>query len=261
MYQLLSKKVAAYVLIFTVLIAWCIVKSAAWFGLDPSLYRIGATSALIVLSLISVVVGWSGYRSPWRWLWRKFPILNSVIYPDLNGVWVGTTQSNWSIIQKINDAAKSPHKIDLESIQNTGLQKGGIAIHIEANLYSIKINARLSNRSSTSSSRCTYVEKHIATNCIRLLYIYAQNTPEPDASDESIHFGAAELCFELNECNKSNGRYWTRRSWRQGLNTAGILSLKRVSEYYDPRTHDLLQLANSTLEIEGQNETDESALS
>ena len=53
-------------------------------------------------------------------------------------------------------------------------------------------------------------------------------TAGPALADEALHPGAARLDVDTDKW-RLKGEYWTRRSWRSGFNTAGILEVKRVS--------------------------------
>lgn len=61
---------------------------------------------------------------------------------------------------------------------------------------------------------------------VHLSNIYLQSVIKQAASDEAMHFGAADL--EVNPTNRKSisGVYWTRRRWQVGLNTAGAIQLR-----------------------------------
>ena len=44
---------------------------------------------------------------------------------------------------------------------------------------------------------------------------------------EALHLGSAYLILDM-EADTLKGEYWTKRSWRSGLNTAGMLEVTRV---------------------------------
>lgn len=52
----------------------------------------------------------TGYWAPWRVVWRIAPRLNTYLFPDLNGIWTGTTRSNWPTIEKLVDTAQSTNQ-------------------------------------------------------------------------------------------------------------------------------------------------------
>lgn len=166
--------------------------------------------------------------SPWRWLWRKCPILNSALFPDLNGVWVGTTRSNRPIINKVRQAAAANEALQPDALARAPLQEDVLALDIKASLFRVKIEAWLT---STRATSCSVTAKAVKINgTVHLFYVYHQKTPEADHTDEWLHLGAAELDFDPSRVQETTGVYWTRRSWRQGLNTAGLLQLRRAGE-------------------------------
>ncbi|HEY0027671.1 MAG TPA: hypothetical protein VGC35_07360 [Allosphingosinicella sp.] len=186
------------------------------------------TLTLTVASLAIAVI--FGPTSPkwaiWRWVWWLFPILNETLFPDLNGTWVGKGQSNWSRVKHLRDSASSSRKIDPERIDEVLLTDFEIALFIKASLFDLKILGKLRNTNSTSYSKSARVSKG-GDDKFRLDYSYDQQTREIAASDESNHEGAASLVVE--QCNRRLvGRYWTRRMWHIGLNTAGNFDLVKV---------------------------------
>lgn len=183
---------------------------------------------LIIFFLFSYWLGASYYYSGWRMLWRKIPVLNEWLFPDLNGIWYGNTQSNWSVIKKLKDASMSAKAINHDELNQTQLQIDPIVMHIKASLFSIKVFAKLSNTDGESYSTTASVNRHSESESVFLSYVYVQSTPLPDSTDEGDHTGAAEL--KWNKClpDELNGVYWNRRSWKTGLNTAGLLNLKKV---------------------------------
>ena len=62
---------------------------------------------LSVLILLGGFFAPTGYWAPWRILWRIIPMLNG-LFPDLNGVWVGSTRSNWPTIKRLVESTQSP---------------------------------------------------------------------------------------------------------------------------------------------------------
>ena len=216
-------------------------------GMSMSPYRLAAAVAAAVMAIVTALFCWPGYNSPWRWLWRKIPALNSAIYPDLNGVWVGTTRSNWPVIARAHEAAGADRRMELDGLAKIPLQTDGMALLIQASLFSIRIKGRVANTGGKSRSLTAKLDRYPAPNDVRLAYLFEQETPDPTSTDESAHLGAVSLCFENDNFETTEGYYWTRRKWREGMNTAGLLSLTRVSDRFDPKTDDLLAFARETI--------------
>lgn len=187
------------------------------------------------LALLAFLGGFFGpvsYWAPWRVLWRMIPALNRWVFPDLNGIWLGTTGSNWPTIKKMFEAAQAHRtidKIDKDELHSTPEQHDAIALQITASLFSIKLAAGLSSTDGQSCSVTAKPRRDQHSGRIHLNYVYEQSTPDPSITDGDQHMGAAELTIDLDDLEKGEGVYWTRRSWKIGLNTAGSLELRRVS--------------------------------
>jgi len=113
-------------------------------------------------------------------------------------------------------------------LDSIGLQRDAMTATITASFFRFRIEANLSSTDSAShsvSARLCY-DEHLER--FELFYIYTQDTPEPVRTDESAHLGAARLILNMTTPWTLEGEYWTKRSWRSGLNTAGRLELKRV---------------------------------
>lgn len=201
---------------------------AGVFGQNLGWLKGGSLAAYIGLALLYGCFWFDGARSPWRWLWRECPILNTGLFPDINGVWVGVTKSNWPIINEVRQAAAVDEAVQPDALSKTPLQEDVLVLEIRASLFRVKIEAFLASPGGTSS---LVTAKAVKTgDTVRLFYVYHQKTPEASDIDEALHVGAAELDFDPERLSEATGEYWTRRRWRQGLNTAGLLQLRRVGE-------------------------------
>lgn len=186
------------------------------------------SSALSIWAAALLVLGGSSkYWSPWRIAWRCCSWLNDAAFPDLNGDWEGTTCSNWSVISKLKEHATGEGKLDLATLDEIELQEDRITLSIQASLFRLSVTARLHGTGSLSNSVTARVLKDEARNEFDLSYIYRQETPEAGLLDEASHLGAAVLRYEPKNDTLS-GQYWTKRSWRQGLNTAGLIHATRT---------------------------------
>jgi len=184
--------------------------------------------ALVIVFLVTYLLGASFYYSGWRVIWRKFPALNKLLFPDLNGVWLGTTNSNWPVVKQMKDRALSGEKITENELEKIDLQHDSMEIEIKASLFRIKILGKLSATNGDSYSLTSTMYKKEDAEIVNLAYIYEQVTPDPKRMDQDIHLGAASLSWNACAPNELSGVYWTRRSWRQGLNTAGRINLKKL---------------------------------
>lgn len=231
MYRLFSKSLWSFLLLtysFLILTALALSDLAGVSSVTTVRYFV-----LIVFTIITYWFGASYYYSGWRILWRRYPALNKLLFPDLNGIWLGESRSNWPIINAMHNAALKDEAIASEKLDEIELQKNAMAVEIKASLFSVKVKARLSNTNSDSYSLTSTVSKKEYAETVNLLYVYEQQTSNPKASDHDVHMGAAELSWSASKPNQLQGPYWTRRCWWKGLNTAGNIILSRQTEKLD----------------------------
>ena len=110
-----------------------------------------------------------------------------------------------------------------------------------ASIFSIR--SKLQDTGGDSKTIAVRAEKSSDPHEFTLSYLYRQTTPEPRSTDEESHVGAATLEVKPGDKPLMEGQYWTRRKWREGMNTAGIIHIMRVSDQGAPTTEDLLEFA------------------
>jgi hypothetical protein len=147
----------------------------------------------------------------------------------MNGVWLGTTGSNWPTIKKMFEGAQGCSAIDQLELHATPEQRDAMAVQMTASLFKLKIEAGLISTDGRSHSITAKPRRDQHSGRIHLTYVYEQNSPNPAITDEERHMGAADLVLEPDDLTVAEGVYWTRRNWKAGLNTAGHLELRRVS--------------------------------
>lgn len=207
-----------------------------------------ASAALIVLT--SLVFGLHGSYSPWRWLWRRLPVLSNWFFPDLNGLWVGKVYSNWPIIDGLRNGPPQENSDLSVSDQAPEFLEIDAVFCIRATLFDVSISAQFGSSqngepSNASETDFVLVQRKPSDGRVHLKYSYSQYTPNPEASDESWHPGAG--CLHLNVKNGEStlsGSYWTLRRWQEGLNTAGRLIVSKISDRHCNPNEDLQSAAN-----------------
>lgn len=234
MYALLPWRTLGTALMIVVGLAVYADNFGAWAGVTVSDSVVIRYLPVAVLAVLGIVFGLTAYWAPWRFIWRTIPVLNRTVFPDLNGVWVGTTASNWPTIEKMRNAAATESAIDLAELYKTAERYDAIAVEITASLYSFKLATGLSSMDATSYTITARPWKCQHTPRIHLAYVYEQETKDPSATDEERHMGAADLVYDPHSHDDLEGVYWTRRSWIEGLNTAGRVRLRRVAPSKDP---------------------------
>ena len=177
--------------------------------------------------LLLVVFGPTGRLSLWRIIWRIIPALNDTIFPDLNGTWEGTQESNWSKIDAMRKAACQKGAAAVNFVDDVGLLQLPITIEIKASLFELHVFAILPTTESTSVSAASRLIRSQDGRYI-LYYVFTQETGLISSSDESVHDGAARLVYYPDQLELS-GTYWTKRMWQAGLNTAGRLKVTRTN--------------------------------
>lgn len=197
--------------------------------LSEVLRKTGTAIAIWSIGLTAIFGPTDKRWSVWRLLWRTFPALNRKFFPDLNGLWEGTTSSNWPSISKMLDLAKGDGGLDQAELSTVPLKQDALSMTITASLFSFRIGAELSATGGKSHSLTERVSEDKRSGKLELYYVYRQDTPEPVLTDEDSHLGAACLTIDLNNATLA-GAYWTKRSWRSGLNTAGRIEVKRISD-------------------------------
>lgn len=181
-----------------------------------------------VLLILGGFFGPTGYWAPWRILWRLIPKLNDW-FPDLNGVWVGSTSSNWPTINRLVEAAQSDDTTTEQELHDLSEQRDAMAVRFTNSLFKLQLRSGLSSTNGESFSITAKPWRNQYTGRIHLSYVYRQRTPNHAITDEETHFGAADLELTTDDYRRAAGTYWTRRAWRTGRNTAGILELSKVT--------------------------------
>ena len=182
-----------------------------------------------LVALLVAGFGFTSYWAPWRVVWRMVPALNAW-FPDLNGVWLGATDSNWPTLKRMLEKAQEVGAIEAAELHALPEQRDAMAIEITASLFRLKITSGLSTTDGRSCSIAAKPRRDQHTGHIHLAYVYEQETPNPEITDEERHMGAADLVIEPENLEEAEGYYWTRRNWKAGLNTAGRLKLRRIAQ-------------------------------
>lgn len=230
MYRLKAKKFITFGLIAIAILTILAIKIDDYFNIGYGNVRLAVTVTTVFTSTIIILFGPTNYWAPWRVLWRWFPKLNQWLFPDLNGIWVGSISSNWPIIKRMSDAASS-EKIYSDSEFNTlELTEQKIVMEIKETLFSVSIYAEIASTGNSSHSITATARNNPVSGELQILYIYCQDTIYPGETDESSHLGAGELNFQHENLTISDGYYWTRRMWQRGFNTAGRISIEKMSE-------------------------------
>ena len=234
MYRLLHWKKSITALLFVVIaFAVYVDEIEAYFELNLPDHVVVRFLPLILPLLITGIFAPYGRWAPWRLIWKFCPPLNN-IFPDINGVWYGSTNSNWPRIKKLFDVSQMDCTTNQEELNLIPLQVDALAIEVKATLFKVQIIASLSSTTGQSYSIIVCPRKDIH-NRLFLTYVYNQDTPKPSVTDTDNHLGAVDLMIDTDSFSKAKGNYWTRRNWKQGLNTAGSLEIQRIELWRDKK--------------------------
>jgi len=149
----------------------------------------GATGLNIFL-LFSFTLGW-------RWLWRTFPALNHILFPDLNGEW--EMAIHWS------------------SEKSKGIAYATAYIKQDF----LNMSMEVISEDSESNTLLAKPKKDPESGRPILYYIYRNTPKKKDGNKNTPYDGTAVLKLDHNDFNSLKGNYYTDRL------THGHYELKR----------------------------------
>jgi len=133
----------------------------------------------------------------WKSIWKKFPILNTLIFPNLNGLW------GMKIHWVGNDASGIVHA-------NATIKQSLVGISMEVD-----------STSSDSETLLAHPKKDSASGRPLLYYVYRVVPKQIDVDAGATYEGAAILKFDAMENGSLKGNYFTSRQ------TKGYFTLER----------------------------------
>ncbi len=156
--------------------------------------------------------------------------------PNLNGVFETTNRSNWCL-KDPNGAAQIEYRRtgelpDFTEDKSQASYGGRLSIQMSlfhiAGQYEPEQDRPSSTRSQLDACQMAFDDRR---QQFVFSYIYsAQANGASVRTDDSAHLGAAQLFFADKSPTTLNGEYWTNRAWTKGLNTAGLVSLRRIDK-------------------------------
>ena len=170
-----------------------------------------------------------------NYLWKKVPSLNKWIFPDLNGEWDIVVNSNWKILEKLNEAAKT-QKMSL-NISQLDPREQTLTVPARAKItqtwfkFHIMVLAQDESKQTGSSNTLVCTPRKLDTNDFgfKLYYLYEhENVAITSFTDENNFFGACILTVQGEPWDLMKGSYFTNRNWQTGMNTAGTISFSKV---------------------------------
>lgn len=212
MFQLFEKSV----ILKLVLLTGAANGLAIWFWMRPETMAEWLRLASATISVSVMLLGAVAASPLWRAVWWVIRPLNRWVFPDLNGEWSVTMDSNIAQIAKAHP--------QLKSAANKAKVTGTITIR--QNLFGIVMIFRGDDGYSNSETTFVKLVKDNISGRFRLIYVFENETPSARPSDEQRHFGAGRTeVLWVDGSLKIDGEYWTNRMWRQGMNTAGTVTM------------------------------------
>lgn len=191
-----------------------------------SIYVVAPTTPQEFLRAASIAVSMAvgvllvvGFSPIWRLFWWLLPPLNTWVFPNINGEWSVTMESNIGELAKQNP--------DLKGAKPKSTIPGRLTI--KQNWFFVSIVFRGDDRYSNSETIFVKLIRMEESGRFKLAYTYLNHTPKQLPTDESSHLGSAVV--EILGDRKSmrmEGVYWTNRNWPKGLNTAGTVEMRQV---------------------------------
>ena len=202
---------------------------------------IGAPVANLLTSRVVALVIWGGIAlfvvaHGWRLLW-KLPVVGkwfaNRFFPDLNGRWVVTIQSNWPIVERLKTAAASNEiTFDPFNDERPNLLEVRFDVKIKQTWFRTDVAFLPNPKTPLLSSETISVDFRKSENGNKSVAWVFEQTNKQDNSrplavtDQPKFYGSAVL--NVNEdATELKGQYWQNRSWSFGLNAAGEITLRR----------------------------------
>tara|TARA_Y100000815_G_scaffold224004_1_gene211161 strand:+ start:687 stop:1481 length:795 start_codon:yes stop_codon:yes gene_type:complete len=172
----------------------------------------------------------------WRLLW-KLPLAGAWFanryFPDLNGEWVVTIQSNWPIVERLKTAASSSETtFDPVNDARPDLMEANFDVKIKQTWFRTDVAFLPNEKTPLLSSETLSVEFFKSENGNKsVAWVYEQANKQDNSrplavTDQSKFYGSAVLNAS-EDATELKGQYWQNRSWNLGLNAAGLIVLRR----------------------------------
>ena len=170
---------------YAILIALCVAIAlqfgdVSWSTWTTIEFALSGATVLQLALMVSFCFGW-------RRLWRWFPILNRLLYPDIGGEWSITI--NWQT-QKTNGVvhARATIRIDF-----------------------LRVSMEVTSPSSDSQTLIAQPKKDPESGAPLLYYVFLVTPKSIGTKPKAPYFGAAILRFSNAQAEQLSGNYWTTR--------------------------------------------------
>jgi hypothetical protein len=227
MYQVLDlKKLVGLFAVIAAIVVFIGVYVAPPKTLQGYIHRAsGAASATGIILLLA------GESPLFHAIW-KYNVVQKLFFPYIHGRWEGEISSNWPVIRTIREHAGSGKQTnpDEMNIDNLGALSEEVVVEIKASFLrvSMKLVPKTGYSDSVTVALKPVIEGDRGHPC--LYYVYRATVRANVPTDSGVHYGAGSMDVLRGKGPLTlRGIYWTEREWRKGMNTAGILDVKKVT--------------------------------
>jgi len=214
-----------------------------WFAANVPV--LGALAANLLTSRVVAGIIWGSIAlfiviPGWRLLWKlplAGPWLANRYFPDLNGEWVVTIQSNWPIVERLKTAAAAGEEITFDPFNDArpDLIEARFDVKIKQTWFRTDVTFLPNEKTPLLSSETISVEFFKSENGNKsVAWVYEQTNKQDNSrplaiTDQPNFYGSAVL--KVNEdASELKGQYWQNRSWNLGLNAAGLITMRRPTK-------------------------------
>lgn len=124
----------------------------------------------------------------WRKLWKEFPILNKILFPDLNGNW--SMQIHWSY--EGNSGTVNARAVIKQTLFNMSMS--------------------VSSNGSDSDTLLVVPKKELESSGVQLYYVYRVIPKHKDGKSDSAYNGTSILRIKSKNFDRLEGNYYTDKS-------------------------------------------------
>lgn len=121
----------------------------------------------------------------WERMWSRFPVLNTLLFPNLNGLWNMTI--NWT----------------------TASGSGVVEADASIKQNFVRMSMEVMSQRSDSESMLVHPKKDPESGRPCLYYVYRVVPKQTDTNSGPVYFGAAILKFSKSETDVLRGNYFT----------------------------------------------------
>jgi hypothetical protein len=199
------------------------------------------------MSLTSLLVTVFVATPIWRLLWLV-PYFQRKA-PQLDGEWSGVVASNWSVVERLKEAAKQAGApaLDVDDLARPlpDLVEVPVSVKIRTTFARIYLELESADdRYQISTVKAVELRPANEAGDAVLSYVFEGRVLNPKAGDVGCFDGAATLSLRSQASGglAMAGPTWTNRAWSRGLNTAGVLRLTRIrADFWTPLTFGLIK--------------------